>query len=133
MGFIVDFLIKLFGIRKLFTATLILLQTAFIASYFALAISLGVAVGKAYVALENILDPLFQSSLGGVVGGNDINAIAWSVIDSLGVIDVFETFIPIVFSTVVFYLSIYLMGIVLNFQKFVYRAIVDTGTIFLGS
>jgi hypothetical protein len=132
MGFIIDFIIKVAGLRKFFVVTLIALQVAFFASYLAFVISLAVAIGKAYLAFSEIFDTLTQSSLGGFMGDNDINSIAWSVLNSIGIIDVFITFLPIVFSTVVFYLSIYLTGIVLTFQKNVYRALVDSGVIFLG-
>ena len=130
MGFIIDYIIKLAGVKKFFTIALISLQVAFFVSYLAFAISLGVAIGKAYMAFSQIFDALTQSSLGNVMGGNDINSIIWSILDTIGFIDVFTTFLPIVFSTVVFYLSLYLAGIVLTFQKNVYRAIVDAGIVF---
>lgn len=132
MGFIIDFIIKMIGLRKFFAITLFALKGAFFASLFGFFVALGVAIGKMYFVLYEIADSLFGSSLGGTVGGNDINAIVWSLLESLGILGVFETFIPILFSTIVGYLSLYLTGIILTFQKNVYRAIQDFGVIYLG-
>jgi len=132
MGFIIDFVIKMIGLRKFFAFTLAILKGAFLTSLFGFFIALGYSIAKAYDAMSQLLDYFFSSSFGGEIGGNDITAISWTLMDALGITGVFETFIPLVFSTVVGYLSFYLTGVVLTFQKNVYKAIQDFGVIFLG-
>jgi len=132
MGFIIDFFIKVAGLRKFFALSLVTLQIAFFASYLAFAISLGVAIGKVYSAVSDFVDSWSSGSSLGTLGGNDIGAIFWSVLNSLGIVDVLTMYLPIYFSTITFYLSLYLLGIVLTFQKNVYRTIQDLGVIFLG-
>ena len=132
MGFIIDFIIKITGFRKFFALAMLALQISLITSYLAFAISLGVAVGKAYSAVSDFVDSWSSSSSLGTVGGNDIGAIVWSALHAIGFVEVLTTYMPIMFSTLVFYLSIYLANIVLTFQKNVYRSIQDLGVIFLG-
>ena len=132
MGFIIDFFIKVTGFRKFFSISLFALRLTFLLSWLAFYVSLAVAIGHAYDAFWSIFSSFSNSSLGGVYGQNDINAIAWSLIDALGITDVLTNFLPIVFSMVVMYLSLYLVGIVLSFQERVYKSLVDAGIIFLG-
>jgi len=133
MGTVINYLIKVVGLRKFFAITLFSLKVVFLASLATFVLSLGYAITKLYDVMIEIINAMTSASFGGTMGGNDITSIVWSVLDTLGFIDVFESFVPIVFSTVVGYLSLYLISLVLTFQKNVYRAIQDFGVIFLGS
>ena len=131
MGFIIDFIEKFIGFHKFVAIALIALRVTFFSALLVFLISVGVAYGKAYIALDQIFDYFFASSLGGVAGSNDINSVAWTLLSSIGILDVFSTFVPIVFSTIVSYLTLFLTGMLLNFKNKVIKALYDSAKIYL--
>ena len=131
MSYLIGIIKKFLGIREVMTALLLGLQIAF---YVALAVFVVQLLGV-LLDVYNMIKQLFSmdsSVLAGSMGGNDFNAIAWSVLHSYGVLEIFNTFLPLIYSSLTMYLVSFATRMLLDFKAKVLASMHRAANLFLG-
>jgi hypothetical protein len=131
MSYLIGIIKKFLGIREVMTALLLGLQIAF---YVALAVFVVHLLGV-LLDVYNMIKQLFSmdsSVLAGSMSGNDFNAIAWSVLNSYGIIEVFNTFLPLIYSSLTMYLIAFATRMLLDFKAQVLASMHRAANLFLG-
>jgi hypothetical protein len=116
-GIIPEKIKKIFGVKEILTAIVFTLNTAF---FIALSTFI-VSIVSLLVNLNGMIKNLFDKSTSGTIAGhdalNDYNSIAWSALHSYGVIDVFNTFLPLILSTFTIYFTLFGTRILLDYKR----------------
>jgi hypothetical protein len=133
MGYIINIIKKFLGAREIITGLLTALTVAY---YVALAVFVKGLVSM-LLDMYNLLRDLFDKiggdlSLGGVAFGNDFSAIAWALLDALGITQAFSTYLPLIFSTISMYLIAFLVRILLDFKSKAIDSMYRVAIVFLG-
>ncbi|AKF25856.1 hypothetical protein YH65_11040 [Sulfurovum lithotrophicum] len=112
IGFIIEWLVKkiaprLFSLKNFFAGLIYAARIAYLAAAAAF-IGYGFnALLSIYTQLHDLFDYSTSSStvVIGSDGINDFNAIVWSMLDSYGILQVADIYLPLVFSNIVLYLT----------------------------
>ena len=117
MGYIIGIIKKFLGIKEILTGIIFTLNVLFYAS---LGIFI-VEIIRLLVNLHRMVKELFVHSVSGSIAGhdalNDYNAIAWSVLHSYGIIDVFNAFLPLILSTFTLYFTLFGTRVLLSYKR----------------
>jgi len=132
MGYIIDYIKKLLGVKEIITALLLALQIAFYIALAAFIVSLTTILFDLYQLIQQLFDMTTSSTLAGSAGGNDFNAIAWSMLDAYGILDVFRTFLPLIFSALTVYLTLFATRLLLDFKAKALESMHRAANLFLG-
>ena len=133
MGYIISYIKKLLGVREVITGLLTALQIAF---YIALAVFIGSLTSilyDLYQLIQQLFNMTTSGTLAGSSGGNDFNAVAWSMLDAYGILDVFLTFLPLIFSSLTLYLTLFATRMLLDFKAKAIKSMHRAANLFLGS
>lgn len=132
MSYIISYIKKLLGAREVITGLLTALQIAF---YIALAVFI-VSLTSILFDLYQLIQQLFSTATSGILAGssgaNDFNDIAWSMLDAYGILDVFITFLPLIFSALTVYLTLFATRLLLDFKAKVLESMHRAANLFLG-
>lgn len=135
MGFIVKIIEKFIGMRQFIAGLLTAMQVALYVSIAVFVVSLV----NMLLTIYNLTKDFFSSfssasgaSLGGTDGVNDFSEIAWSMLQAFGVTDVFQTFLPLFFSTFTAYFSIIATRMLLDFQRQILAQLQKAANLYLG-
>ena len=132
MGYIIDYIKKLLGVKEVITGLLLALQIAFYIALAAFIVQLTVILFDLYQLIKQLFDMTTSGTLAGSAGGNDFNAIAWSMLDAYGILDVFHTFLPLIFSALTVYLTLFATRLLLDFKAKALESMHRAANLFLG-
>jgi len=132
MQFIYDYIKKLLGIKEIITALLIALQVAFYTALAVFVIKLTTVLYDLYQLIKQLFNMVTSGILAGSAGGNDFNAVAWSMLDAYGILDVFNTFLPLIFSTLTMYLTLFATRLLLDFKAKALASLHRAANLFIG-
>lgn len=132
MQFIYDYIKKLLGIKEIITALLIALQVAFYTALAVFVIKLTTVLYDLYQLIKQLFNMGTSGTLAGSAGGNDFNAVAWSMLDAYGILDVFNTFLPLIFSTLTMYLTLFATRLLLDFKAKALASLHRAANLFIG-
>jgi len=134
MSYIIGFLKKLLGAREFISALLVGLQVAYFIALAAFLVNLVNLLIKIYNYIKEIFGMLGGGNavLAGSAGGNDFNAVAWSMLNAYGVIEVFNSFLPLIYSTFMIYLVLFATRMLLDFQAKALEAARKAANLMLG-
>lgn len=131
MGYLIGVIKKFLGAREVITALLVGLQVAF---YIALSVFVIHLLGV-LLDVYNMIKQLFSmqnSVIAGSFGSNDFSQVAWSALDAYGVIEVFNTFLPLIYSSLTMYLIAFATRMLLDFKAKVLASMHRAANLFLG-
>jgi len=131
MGYLIGIIKKFLSIREVMTALLLGLQIAFYVALSVFVIQLLGVLLDIYNLIKDLFD-MQSSTIAGTSGVNDFNAIAWSVLNSYGVLEVFNTFLPLIYSSLTMYLVAFATRILLDFKAKVLKSMHRSANLFLG-
>ena len=132
MGYIISYIKKLLGAREVITGLLTALQITF---YIALAVFIGSLTSilfDLYQLIQQLFNMTTSGTLAGSAGGNDFNAVAWSMLDAYGILDVFRSFLPLIFSSLTVYLTLFATRMLLDFKAKAIKSMHRAANLFLG-
>lgn len=132
MGYIINYIKKLLGAREVITGLLTALQIAFYIALAVFIVSLTSILFDLYQLIQQLFNMTTSGTLAGSAGGNDFNAIAWSMLDSYGILDVFRTFLPLIFSSLTVYLTLFATRMLLDFKAKALESMHRAANLFLG-
>jgi len=132
MQFIYDYIKKLLGIKEIITALLIALQVAFYTALAVFVVRLTTVLYDLYQLIKQLFNMGTSGTLAGSGGGNDFNAVAWSMLDAYGILDVFNTFLPLIFSTLTMYLTLFATRLLLDFKAKALASLHRAANLFIG-
>jgi len=133
LGYIISYIKKLLGAREVITGLLTALQITF---YIALAVFIGSLTSilfDLYQLIQQLFNMTTSGTLAGSAGGNDFNAVAWSMLDAYGILDVFRSFLPLIFSSLTVYLTLFATRMLLDFKAKAIKSMHRAANLFLGS
>ena len=131
MGDILDYLKKLVALREVITALLTALQIAFYIALVTFIASLVSILFDLYQLIKELFDMATSGILAGSSGVNDFNAIAWSMLESYGVLEVFRTFLPLIFSAMTMYITLFATRMLLDFKAKAIKSMHRAANLFL--
>ena len=70
--------------------------------------------------------------LGSSAGGNDFNAITWAMLKAYGILDVFNTFLPLIFSTLTIYITLFATRMLLDYKAKALESLHRAARLFIG-
>ena len=129
MDYITDLIKKILGFKTFVSGLLITLNVLFYISLATFIVTLTSALYDLYQLIRQLFNTTTSGTLAGFAGGNDFNAIAWSMLDSYGILDVFDTFLPLIFSTLTLYLSLFATRLVLDFKSKIQTSLYEVGMV----
>jgi hypothetical protein len=132
MGYIIDYIKKLLGIKEVITGLLLALQIAFYIALAAFIVQLTVILFDLYQLIQQLFNMTTSGTLAGSAVGNDFNAIAWSMLDAYGILDVFNTFLPLIFSALTVYLTLFATRMLLDFKAKALASMHRAANLFIG-
>ncbi len=132
MEFIYDYIKKLLGIKEIITALLMALQIAFYTALAVFIVKLTTVLYDLYQLIKQLFNMGTSGTLAGSGGGNDFNAVAWSMLDAYGILDVFNTFLPLIFSTLTMYLTLFATRLLLDFKAKALASLHRAANLFIG-
>ena len=119
------------GVKEVITALLTALQVAFYISLAVFIVSLTSILYDLYQLIQELFNTTTSGTLAGSAGGNDFNAVAWSMLDAYGILDVFRTFLPLIFSALTVYLTLFATRLLLDFKAKALESIHRAANLFL--
>ena len=131
MSDILDYLKKLVAAREVITALLTALQIAFYMALVSFIASLVSILFDLYQLIKELFDMTTSGTLAGSSGVNDFNAIAWSMLESYGVLEVFRTFLPLIFSAMTMYITLFATRMLLDFKAKAIKSMHRAANLFL--
>jgi len=132
MDYFLSYLKKLLGAREVITGLLTALQIAFYIALGVFIVSLISILFDLYQLIKELFDMTTSGTLAGSSGGNDFNAVAWSMLESYGVLDVFRTFLPLIFSAMTMYITLFATRMLLDFKAKAIASMHRAANLFLG-
>ena len=132
MEFIYDYIKKLLGIKEIITALLMALQIAFYTALAVFIVKLTTVLYDLYQLIKQLFNMSTSGILAGSSGGNDFNAVAWSMLDAYGILDVFNTFLPLIFSALTMYLTLFATRLLLDFKAKALASLHRAANLFIG-
>jgi len=117
MSYIISYIKKLLGVKEIITGLLLALQIAFYVALSTFIIELIVALFDLYKLVRQLFDSTTSGTLAGSSGNNDFNVIAWSMLDAYGILDVFNIFLPLIFSFLTIYITFFATRLLLDFKS----------------
>ena len=132
MGYIIDYIKKLLGIKEFITGLLTALQIAFYIALAAFIVQLTVILFDLYQLIQQLFNMTTSGTLAGSSGSNDFNAVAWTMLDAYGILDVFRTFLPLIFSALTVYLTLFATRLLLDFKAKALASMHRAANLFLG-
>ena len=133
MGYIISYIKKLLGAREVITGLLTALQIAFYVALATFVVQLTVILFDLYQLIKQLFNMSTSGTLAGSAGGNDFNAVAWSMLDAYGILDVLSTFLPLIFSALTVYLTLFATRLLLDFKAKALKSMHRAANLFLGS
>jgi hypothetical protein len=95
-------------------------------------VQLTVILFDLYQLIRQLFNATTSGTLAGSSGVNDFNAIAWSMLESYGILDVFNTFLPLIFSALTVYLTMFATRMLLDFKAKALASMHRAANLFLG-
>ena len=132
MGYIIDFIKKLLGIKEVIVGLLLTLQIAFYIALAVFVVKLTTILYDIYQLTKQLFDMSTSGSLAGSAGGNDFNAVAWAMLDAYGVLDVLRTFLPLIFSALTMYLTLFATRLLLDYKAKALESLHRAARLFIG-
>jgi len=132
MSYIISYIKKLLGVKEVITGLLLALQIAFYVALAAFIAQLTVILFDLYQLIQQLFNSTTSGTLAGSAGGNDFNAIAWSMLESYGILDVFRTFLPLIFSALTVYLTLFATRMLLDFKAKALASMHRAANLFIG-
>jgi len=132
MGYIIEYIKKLLGAREVITGLLTALQIAFYIALASFIVQLTVILFDLYQLIQQLFNMTTSGTLAGSAGDNDFNAIAWSMLDAYGILDVLRTFLPLIFSALTVYLTLFATRLLLDFKAKALASMHRAANLFLG-
>ena len=132
MSYIISYIKKLLGVKEIITGLLLALQIAFYVALAAFIVQLTVILFDLYQLIQQLFNSTTSGTLAGSSGGNDFNAIAWSMLESYGILDVFRTFLPLIFSALTVYLTMFATRMLLDFKAKALASMHRAANLFIG-
>ena len=132
MDYFLDYIKKLLGVKAIITGLLLALQIAFYIALAAFIVQLTVILFDLYQLIQQLFNSTTSGTLAGSSGGNDFNAIAWSMLESYGILDVFRTFLPLIFSALTVYLTMFATRMLLDFKAKALASMHRAANLFIG-
>ena len=132
MSYIISYIKKLLGVKEIITGLLLALQIAFYVALAAFVVQLTVILFDLYQLIRQLFNTTTSGTLAGSSGVNDFNAIAWSMLDSYGILDVFNTFLPLIFSALTVYLTMFATRMLLDFKAKALASMHRAANLFIG-
>ena len=132
MGYIIDFIKKLLGIKEVIAGLLLALQIAFYTALAVFIIKLTTILYDLYQLIKQLFGMSSSGTLAGSSGGNDFNAVAWAMLKSYGILDVFNTFLPLIFSALTIYITLFATRMLLDYKAKALEALHRAARLFIG-
>ena len=132
MGYIIEFIKKLLGAKEVIAGLLTALQIVFYVALAAFIVQLTVILFALYQLIQQLFSTATSGTLAGSAGGNDFNAVAWSMLDAYGILDVFRTFLPLIFSSLTVYLTLFATRMLLDFKAKALASMHRAANLFIG-
>ena len=132
MGYIIDFIKKLLGIKEVIAGLLLAFQIAYYVALAVFIVKLTTILYDLYQLIQQLFNMSTSGTLAGSAGGNDFNAIAWSMLNSYGVLDVFRTFLPLIFSALTIYLTLFATRMLLDYKAKALASLHRAANLFVG-
>ena len=132
MSYIIEYIKKMLGVKEVITALLTALQVAFYIALAVFIVSLTSILYDLYQLIQQLFNMTTSGTLAGSAGGNDFNAVAWSMLDAYGILDVFRTFLPLIFSALTVYLTLFATRLLLDFKAKALESMHRAANLFLG-
>ena len=132
MGYIIDFIKKLLGIKEVIAGLLLAFQIAYYVALAVFIVKLTTILYDLYQLIQQLFNMSTSGTLAGSAGGNDFNAIAWSMLNAYGVLDVFRTFLPLIFSALTIYLTLFATRMLLDYKAKALASLHRAANLFVG-
>jgi len=132
MGYIIGFIKKLLGIKEVIAGLLLAFQIAYYVALAVFIVKLTTILYDLYQLIQQLFNMSTSGILAGSAGGNDFNAIAWSMLDAYGVLDVFRTFLPLIFSALTIYLTLFATRMLLDYKAKALASLHRAANLFVG-
>ncbi len=132
MGYIISFIKKILGVKEIITGLLIVFQISFYTAVSFFIVELIVVLFDIYKYIRQLFNNFTSGTLAGSTGGNDFNAVAWSMLNSYGVLDVFNIFLPLIFTTLTIYILFFTTRLLLDFKSKVLDGMYRIANLFVG-
>jgi len=117
MSYIIYFIKKLLAVKEVITGLLVALQIAFYIALAVFVVKLTTILYDLYQLIKQLFNMSTSGTLAGSSGGNDFNAVAWSMLDAYGILDVLSTFLPLIFSALTMYLTLFATRLLLDYKS----------------
>lgn len=132
MGYIIDFIKKLLGIKEVIAGLLLAFQVAYYVALAVFIVKLTTILYEMYQLIRQVFNMSTSATLAGSAGGNDYNAVVWSMLQAYGILDVFNTFLPLIFSALTVYLSLFATRLLLDFKAKALASMHRAANLFVG-
>ena len=132
MSYIISYIKKLLGVKEIIEGLLLALQIAFYVALAAFIAQLTVILFDLYQLIQQLFNSVTSGTLAGSSGANDFNAVAWSMLESYGILDVFRTFLPLIFSALTVYLTMFATRMLLDFKAKALASMHRAANLFIG-
>jgi len=132
MGYIIGFIKKLLGIKEVIAGLLLAFQIAYYVALAVFIVKLTTILYDLYQLIQQLFNMSTSGTLAGSAGGNDFNAIAWSMLNAYGVLDVFRTFLPLIFSALTIYLTLFATRMLLDYKAKALASLHRAANLFVG-
>ena len=132
MSYIILYIKKLLGVKEIIEGLLLALQIAFYVALAAFIAQLTVILFDLYQLIQQLFNSVTSGTLAGSSGANDFNAVAWSMLESYGILDVFRTFLPLIFSALTVYLTMFATRMLLDFKAKALASMYRAANLFIG-
>lgn len=131
MSYIIDFIKKLLAVKEVITGLLVALQIAFYIALAVFVVKLTTILYDLYQLIKQLFNMSTSGTLAGSGGGNDFNAVAWSMLDAYGILDVLSTFLPLIFSALTMYLTLFATRLLLDYKSKMLASLHRAANLFL--
>lgn len=131
MGYIIGIIKKFLALKEIITGLLIALQVAFYVALAVFVAKLTTILYDLYQLIKQLFDMNSSAVLAGTSGINDFNAVAWSMLEAYGILDVFRTFLPLIFSALTMYLSLFATRLLLDYKSKMLASLHRAANLFL--
>jgi hypothetical protein len=132
MGYIIGFIKKLLGIKEVIAGLLLAFQIAYYVALAVFIVKLTTILYDLYQLIQQLFNMSTSGTLAGSAGGNDFNSIVWSMLNAYGILDVFRTFLPLIFSALTIYLTLFATRMLLDYKAKALASLHRAANLFVG-
>jgi len=131
MSFFIGIIKKILGAREVISTLLTALTVAFYIALSVFVINLLSVLLDLYMKIKQLFS-MQGSAIAGITSDNNFNDIAWAVLDGYGILEVFNTFLPLIYSSLTLYLIAFATRMLLDFKSKALASMHRSANLFLG-